>query len=140
PFNRGFAWLTERFLGAVRLALRHSIASLLIFVAMLALTVGLFLRIPGSFVPSEDQGYIFATAQLPDGATLERTRAMTAELTGIVAANSGVQNTLGIAGFDLIGGGNKTNTATMFVPLKEWDERGENTAQAIARDIVKRGG
>ncbi len=140
PFNRGFAWLTERFLGAVRLALRHSIASLLVFVAILALTAGLFLRIPGSFVPSEDQGYIFATAQLPDGATLERTRAVTADLTNIVAANKGVQNTLGIAGFDLIGGGNKTNTATMFVPLKEWDERGDNTAQAIARDIVKRGG
>jgi hydrophobe/amphiphile efflux-1 (HAE1) family protein len=51
-----------------------------------------------------------------------------------------VQNTLGIAGFDLIGGGNKTNTATMFVPLKEWDERGANTAQVIARDIVRRGG
>jgi hydrophobe/amphiphile efflux-1 (HAE1) family protein len=139
PFNRGFAWFTARFLALVNLALRHPIASLAACLAVFALTIGLFLRIPGSFVPSEDQGYIFATAQLPDGATLERTRAMTAKLTEIVSANKGVQNTLGIAGFDLIGGGNKTNTATMFVPLKEWDERGANTAQVIARDVVQRG-
>ena len=140
PFNRGFAWLTQRFLDLVNLALRRRIASGVAVLVVLALTVGLFLRIPGSFVPSEDQGYIFASVQLPDGATLERTGAMTADLTKIVSANSGVQNALGIIGFDLIGGGNKTNSATMFVPLKEWDERGANTAQVIARDIVVRGG
>jgi hydrophobe/amphiphile efflux-1 (HAE1) family protein len=140
PFNRAFAWITGRFLAGVEFALRHALASLLAFVALIALTAALFLRIPGSFVPAEDQGYIFAVVQLPDGATLERTRAMTADLTAIVAANKGVQNTLGIVGFDLIGGGNKTNAGTMFVPLKEWDERGANTAQAIARDIVVRGG
>src|SRR5436190_1551796 len=76
PFNRAFAWLTGRFLHGVNLALKHRIASLAAVLVLLALTVGLFLRIPGSFVPSEDQGYIFATVQLPDGATLERTRKM----------------------------------------------------------------
>src|SRR5436190_5588290 len=78
PFNRGFAWLTGRFLWAVNLVLAHRIASLVAFALVLATTAGLFLRIPGSFVPSEDQGYIFATVQLPDGATLERTRKMSA--------------------------------------------------------------
>src|SRR5207248_375092 len=58
PFNRGFAWLTGRFLWAVNLVLAHRIASLLAFVVVLAITGGLFLRIPGSFVPPEDQGYI----------------------------------------------------------------------------------
>jgi len=139
PFNRGFAWLTARFLDAVGLALRHQVASFVAFVLVLGVTLGLFLRIPGSFVPPEDQGYIFANIQLPDGATLERTRAMTADLTKIVMSNNGVQNTIGIAGFDLIGGGNKTNSSTLFVPLKEWGERGHNTAQLIARDIMTRG-
>ncbi|HXI36180.1 MAG TPA: efflux RND transporter permease subunit, partial [Burkholderiales bacterium] len=139
PFNLGFAWLTQRFLDAVGLALRHRVASFVAFALLLGVTVGLFLRIPGSFVPPEDQGYIFANIQLPDGATLERTRAMTQDLTKIVMANRGVQNTIGIAGFDLIGGGNKTNASTLFVPLKEWDERGANTAQVIARDIMTRG-
>src|SRR5712671_6310352 len=140
PFNRAFAWLTGRFLAIVNLALGHRWISLACFLGVLALTGVLFLRIPGSFVPSEDQGYIFANIQLPDGATLERTRNMSAELTKIIGANSGVQNTLSIAGFDLIGGGNKSNAGTMFVPLKEWDERGANTAPVIARDIMTQGG
>src|SRR5882672_6502259 len=140
PFNRGFAWVTARFLGAVNLALKHRLGSLLCFIGVLALTGVLFLRIPGSFVPPEDQGYIFANIQLPDGATLERTRNMSANLSKIIGANSGVQNTLAIAGFDLIGGGNKSNAGTMFVPLKEWDERGANTAPVIARDIMAKGG
>ncbi len=139
PFNRGFAWLTKRFLDAVNLALRHRLASTLSFLAVFGLTVGLFVRIPGSFVPPEDQGYLFAAVQLPDGATLERTRRMSDDVIKLIAANRGVQNTIGIIGFDLIGGGNKSNAATVFVPLKEWDERGDNTAQAIARDIVVRG-
>ncbi|HYL23214.1 MAG TPA: multidrug efflux RND transporter permease subunit [Burkholderiales bacterium] len=139
PFNRGFAWLTGRFLWAVNLVLAHRVASLIAFVVVLATTGGLFLRIPGSFVPPEDQGYIFATLQLPDGATLERTRKMADDMVKVISANSGVQNTIGIIGFDLIGGGNKSNAATMFVPLKEWDQRGANTAQLIARDIVQKG-
>ncbi len=139
PFNRGFAWLTRRFLWAVNLVLAHRVASLVAFVVVLTITGGLFLRIPGSFVPPEDQGYIFATLQLPDGATLERTRKMADDMVKVISANRGVQNTIGIVGFDLIGGGNKSNAATMFVPLKEWDERGANTAQLIARDIVQKG-
>ena len=139
PFNRGFAWLTGRFLWAVNLVLAQRLASLIAFVLVLAITGGLFLRVPGSFVPPEDQGYIFATLQLPDGATLERTRKMADDMVKIISANPGVQNTIGIIGFDLIGGGNKSNAATMFVPLKEWDERGANTAPLIARDIVQKG-
>ncbi|HTM61769.1 MAG TPA: multidrug efflux RND transporter permease subunit [Burkholderiales bacterium] len=139
PFNRGFAWLTRRFLWLVGLALKHRIASFIATLAILAMTVGLFVRIPGSFVPSEDQGYIFGSLQLPDGATLERTRKMADDMTKLISANPGVQNTLGIIGFDLIGGGNKTNTATMFIPLKAWDERGSNTAPVIARDLVQKG-
>jgi len=139
PFNRGFGWVTARFLQIVNLALRHRIASAVTVVVVLALTVGLFLRIPGSFVPPEDQGYVFGIVQLPDGATLERTGKMTSELTKLISANPGVQNTIGVVGFDLIGGGNKSNAATMFVPLKDWSERGENTAQAIAGDVIRKG-
>ena len=139
PFNRGFAWLTQRFLRLVSLALHHRVVSGLFVLAIIGLCAALFLRIPGSFVPSEDQGYLYGNIQLPDGATLERTRNMTAELNRLIAENPGVQNIVAIAGFDLIGGGNKTNAATMFVPLKNWDERGANTAQKIAADIIARG-
>src|SRR5712691_11366284 len=136
PFNRGFAWVTRRFFDMVELALKHRIASVLAVLGVIGLAAGLFVRVPGSFVPPEDQGYLFATVQLPDGATLERTRKMSAELGKLIGEQPGVQNVLAITGFDLIGGGNKTNAATMFVPLKHWDERKQNTAPVVARSII----
>src|SRR5204862_68778 len=60
PFNRGFAWVTRRFLDMVQLALKHRVASLLACLGVIGLAAGLFLRVPGSFVPPEDQGYLFA--------------------------------------------------------------------------------
>jgi len=113
--------------------------SLVGFVLLLAACVFLFMRVPTSFVPTEDQGYIFGNVQLPDGATLERTRRMAGELGKIVQAHPGVQNTMVINGFDLLGGGNKTNAATMFIPLKHWDQRADMPASAVARDILARG-
>jgi hydrophobe/amphiphile efflux-1 (HAE1) family protein len=139
PFNIGFAWVTQRFLGGVQRLLRHPAWSLAGFVLLLAVCVFLFMRVPSSFVPQEDQGYIFGNVQLPDGATLERTRKMAGDLGKIIQANPGVQNTMVINGFDLLGGGNKTNAATMFIPLKHWDERGAMTAAVVARDIAAKG-
>jgi multidrug efflux pump len=139
PFNVGFAWVTRRFLDGVELLLKHRLFSLLAFIGILALCVFLFLRVPSSFVPSEDQGYIFGNIQLPDGATLERTRNMSARVSGIVQKHPGVQNVMAINGFDLLGGGNKTNASTLFIPLKNWDVRPDAPAAAVARDIVAQG-
>jgi hydrophobe/amphiphile efflux-1 (HAE1) family protein len=139
PFNVGFAWTTARFLDAVGLLLRRPLLSLLAFLGILALCVLLFLRVPSSFVPTEDQGYIFGNVQLPDGATLERTREVASQLGKIVQSEPGVQNTMVINGFDLLGGGNKTNAATMFIPLKHWDQRKNAPAVAVASDIARKG-
>ncbi|MDF3011166.1 MAG: acrB [Burkholderiales bacterium] len=62
PFNVGFAWTTRRFLDGVELLLKHRILSLLAFAVIVAACVFLFLRVPSSFVPTEDQGYIFASS------------------------------------------------------------------------------
>jgi multidrug efflux pump len=140
PFNAGFAWLTRRFLDVVGLLLRNAGIALIAFIGVIALCIGLFLKLPGSFVPSEDQGYIFAGLQLPDAATMERTRNMGEQVSKIAQAEPGVQNVLAINGFDLLGGGTKTNAATMFVPLKHWDERGKTwPAARVAADIAQKG-
>ena len=140
PFNIGFGWVTRRFLDVVQLLLRHAGIALIAFIAVVAICVGLFLKVPGSFVPAEDQGYIFAGLQLPDGATMERTRNMAEQVSKIAQAEPGVQNVLAINGFDLLGGGTKTNAATMFVPLKHWDERGKTwPAPRVAADIAQKG-
>ncbi|MEJ2650390.1 MAG: multidrug efflux RND transporter permease subunit [Gammaproteobacteria bacterium] len=131
PFNRGFTWLTRHFLGAVNLALHYRIAALGIFAGILALVTFLFLRIPGSFVPPEDMGYIITVVQLPDGATLERTEKTTEQLRQMMAGNQAIENIFIVNGFDLISGSNKSNSATIFMPLKPWQDRHETAAQLV---------
>ncbi len=139
PFNRGFTWLTARFLSTVDLTLRRRLGALLVFLAIVAVGVVLFLRIPGSFVPPEDQGFMFGSVQLPDGATLERTAKTTAQMQAMLADIPAIENVLVINGFDLIGGGNKTNAATMFIPMKRWEDRTQ-TAQQVIAEVNRRGG
>ncbi len=128
-FDAGFAWTTRRYMGTVRLALRHRLVAILLFVAMVAGTVYLLLRVPTSFVPPEDQGFIISAVVLPDGATLERTARSTETLRGMVASNPAIENILVVNGFDLIGGGNKANAATIFVPMVPWEQRTQTSPQ-----------
>ena len=138
PFNVAFEWLTKCFLFFVGASIRHRFISLILFLGVIGGTVAMFLNVPGSFVPPEDQGYVFGSVQLPDGATLERTGKLVDAAQKQVSANPAVQYVLAIVGFDLIGGGNKTNAATMFVPLTDWSER-STTAQQVSGDIIRKG-
>ncbi|EHR73343.1 hydrophobe/amphiphile efflux-1 (HAE1) family transporter [Burkholderiales bacterium JOSHI_001] len=134
PFNRAFGWVTRRFLGAVNLALAHRVVALLFFVGVLG-GVGLLLaRIPSSFVPPEDQGFIIAAAQLPDGATLERTDATTTRLRLMLKDNPAISNIFIVNGFDLIGGGSKSSAATIFMPMKPWEQR-QQTSMQLAQQV-----
>ena len=132
PFNRAFAAITAAYTGGVRLALRNTVLSLALFAAMLALVGWLLKTIPGSFVPIEDQGYFFGSIVLPDGATLGRTGKIGAGVQEILSAHPAVDHVFVINGFDLIGGGNKTNAATVFVTLKPWETR-----SATSDDLIK---
>jgi hydrophobe/amphiphile efflux-1 (HAE1) family protein len=138
PFNRGFAWVTRRFLWAVDKALAHRALALLVFVALIAGAGVLLWKVPTSFVPPEDQGYIIAAAALPDGATLERTSRTTEQLRKMMQGNKAVENFFIVNGFDLIGGGSKSNAATMFLPMVPWDERSE-TSQQLAQEVSGKG-
>jgi len=138
PFNRGFNWITRRFIGAVDLALAHRLLAPLAFAALLAGAALLFTRVPGSFVPPEDQGYIIAIAALPDGATLERTIAATERMRLLMKDNAAVENFFIVNGFDLIGGGSKANAATMFLPMKPWDQR-QQSSQQLAQEFSGKG-
>ena len=138
PFNAGFAWLTRRFLNAVNASLRWRWVSLLVFVGVIGLTALLFMRVPSSFLPSEDQGYIFSAIVLPDGATLSRTQATGAILQKSTANLPAIDHMFVVAGFDLIGGGNKTNAGTSFITLKDWSQR-TMTAPQLAGEMSKRG-
>ncbi len=138
PFNRGFTWLTQHFLGAVDIVLLKRRAALGVFVALLALVALLLWRIPGSFAPPEDQGYIISAVILPDGATLERTSRSTEQLRGMMHGNQAIENIFIVNGFDLIGGGSKSSAATIFMPMRPWSER-KQTAQQLADEVSGKG-
>jgi hydrophobe/amphiphile efflux-1 (HAE1) family protein len=132
PFNQGFARLVSAYTSGVRWVANHAVIALGIFVLVIACTAGLLRLVPGSLVPSEDQGYLFGAVVLPDGATLSRTGKVGAAMQKALTEHPAVEHVFMINGFDLIGGGNKTSSATLFITLKPWDER-----KASAEDIVK---
>ena len=130
-FNKGFAKLTGGYLHFVERGLKHRAVTMVIFGLVVALVVFLFWKVPGSFVPAEDQGYVITSVQLPDGASLKRTQRTTAQLRGLVGDNDAIESILTINGFDFIAGGNKTNAATMFFPLKDYSKRKISAQQLV---------
>jgi hydrophobe/amphiphile efflux-1 (HAE1) family protein len=135
-FNRAFDATTRRFLWSVDRALSYRTRSLLIFGGVLLLIGFLFWRIPGSFVPPEDQGYLFGNVQLPDGASLQRTDHATAKFQQMMANKEVLDYTIIINGMDFIGGGNKTSAATIFMPLKRWEDR-DITAEEFEEEVSR---
>ncbi|WP_303785205.1 efflux RND transporter permease subunit [Azovibrio restrictus] len=131
PFNRLFERFTRSYTSTVALTLKHGIIGALIFATVIGVSVLLERMTPGSFVPPEDQGYLISALMLPDGATLKRTATMGENVRQAIAQDPAVAHTFVVSGFDLIGGGNKPNAGTMFIPLKDWDER-----QAKAQDLA----
>jgi HAE1 family hydrophobic/amphiphilic exporter-1/multidrug efflux pump len=131
PFNRLFERFTNSYTRTVGFTLKHGVIGGIIFALVIASTVIFFRIIPGSFVPSEDQGYLISALMLPDGATLKRTQQTGENMRATVAKDPAVKHTFVVSGFDLIGGGNKPNAGTIFIPLKDWSER-----QAKAQDLA----
>ncbi|MDG1821156.1 MAG: multidrug efflux RND transporter permease subunit [Methylophilaceae bacterium] len=130
-FNHAFGRLTTFYTSIVDITLRHKIIGAVAFGGFVLAMILLFRTVPGSLVPSEDQGYIITVAVMPDNATLHRTTKTTENIRAAVAQNPAVASEFVINGFELFTGANKTNAATMFVRMKDWDER-----KASADDMV----
>lgn len=130
-FNHGFSRLTRFYTGIVDITLHHKIIGAIAFGGFVLAMVLLFRTVPGSLVPPEDQGYIITVVVLPDNATLSRTTDTTESIRAAVAQDDAVASEFAINGFELFTGANKTNAATMFVRMKDWDER-----TASADDMV----
>ncbi|HSH97735.1 MAG: efflux RND transporter permease subunit [Methylophilaceae bacterium] len=131
PFNDRFLKLTNFYKSTVTLTLHHRIIGAIVFGGIIVVAIVLFIRVPGSFVPPEDQGYVVTAVIMPDGATLARSTKTMEAVRSAISQREGVATEFVINGFDLIGGGNKTSAATMFVRMKDWSAR-----KATADDIV----
>jgi len=122
-FERALARVTERYTGVVRAALRRSGLMMLGFAGMLAALVLGFGAIPGGFVPGEDQGYFFVNAELPPGASLERTEEVMDRVNATLLDTEGVKNVVVVGGYSLLNGVAAPNTGFAIATLRHWDER-----------------
>ncbi|MFY2564256.1 efflux RND transporter permease subunit [Corallococcus terminator] len=122
-FNRWFDRGNAQYQRAVRGILSRSKRFMLVFVAMVAVMVVLFLRLPTSFLPSEDQGFLFALVQTPVGATQERTMKVIERVEKHFLENEKdtVAALFSVQGFSF--GGSGQNAGIAFISLKDWSER-----------------
>ena len=131
-FDRTFGWTQRGYTAAVGKFTARPLLVLLLFGVLLVVSVGLFKALPKSFLPEEDQGYFIVVAQLPDGASKQRTDAVLERIEQFFQANPAVHSTDAMSGQNFVFGTRGPNSATMFVPLTLWDERTDPQSHAKA--------
>ena len=132
-FNRGFARTAKGYEGFVARLLRRGVIVMAVFVAIVGVVAVMYLRLPTSFLPNEDQGYMIVSIQLPPGATTERTLDVMKKAEDFILKQPEVESMVGVLGFSFSGSGQ--NAALAFVPLKDWKlrEGADHSAGALAR-------
>ena len=131
-FNRVFDVSTRGYVAIVGTAARRLTLTMILFAAFVGLMVFGFRAVPTGFLPDEDQGYFFVAAQLPDGATLERTQVVLEKINDILDDTPGVSGVINITGYSMIDAVAATNSGTCFGILEPWDERNEPHLQLPA--------
>jgi multidrug efflux pump len=133
-FNRGFGRTTDLYVGGVNRSVRRWGRSLAVFAAIVVAMGFIYLRIPSSFLPDEDQGVLMMQVMLPAGSTQEQTGAVLKKVTDyfLTQEKDAVKSVFVVAGFSF--GGRGQNAGLGFVKLKDWEERqGDNLkVQAVA--------
>ena len=132
-FNQSFSRFSNFYTHTVALTLKHKIIGGLTFAGIVLACVLLFMKVPGSFVPAEDQGYVVTIVVMPDGATLSRTTKTTEAIRSAIAQDPAVAHEFAVNGLELLTGANKTNAATMFVRLKDWSLRETSADQIVGK-------
>ena len=122
-FNKTFNAGVNGYTRVVQRLLRVSAIVLLVYVGLLVLTGWEFDKVPGGFIPTQDQGYLIAFAQLPDGASLQRSDEVRKEMSEIARKIPGVAHTVEFTGYSGLDGTNRNNTVTTFLTLAPFEER-----------------
>ncbi len=122
-FNKFFELGTGIYTRIVGLLLRTSLIALLIYVGLLYCTYWKFAHTPTGFIPDQDKGYLLLNVQLPDSASVQRTKEVMAKIETLVRKSPGVAHTVGISGQSLIQSANAPNFGSLYVMLKDFDER-----------------
>lgn len=136
-FNQWFERLTNRYVWLLKLiAHKRWITGAL----WLSFALGIYVisnQLPSGFIPSEDQGMLYAIVQTPPGSTLERTNDISKQLQKKIREVEGVQSVSSIAGYEVLTEGRGSNAGTCLINLKKWDER-ENTVTDVIHELEEK--
>ncbi|MTH96219.1 efflux RND transporter permease subunit [Roseibium sp. RKSG952] len=122
-FEKGISGIRSGYTSLIRRLVRISVLSLVVVAGVIASIVFLSERLPQGFLPLEDQGYLMVDVQLPDGAALDRTEAVTEEVVKMVQATPGVENVTVVNGFSILNSSLASNTALVITTMEPWDQR-----------------
>ncbi|RMC33903.1 efflux RND transporter permease subunit [Paracoccus alkanivorans] len=136
-FNRVFGASSRAYGGGVRRLLSRKTLVMGVYLALVVATIGMFRAVPGGFVPAQDKQYLVGFAQLPDGATLDRTDAVIRKMSEIALEQPGVEHAVAFPGLSINGFTNSSNAGIVFVTLKPFSERQspELSGEAIAMQL-----
>ncbi|UUZ64199.1 efflux RND transporter permease subunit [Polaromonas sp. P1-6] len=142
-FNKAFGRGSEAYSSGVKRAISRKAVMLVVYGVLVLATVGLFKAVPGGFVPGQDKQYLIGFAQLPDGATLDRTEDVIRRIGDIALKQPGVEHAIAFPGLSINGFTNSSNSGIVFISLKPFSERSgaDQSAGAIAGQLnAKLGG
>ena len=123
PFNRGFRRSSSAYSSAVSRVINHKAIALLVYAILIGLTVYMFQKVPTGFVPDQDKQYLVGFAQLPEGASLDRTEAVIRRMSEIGMEHPGVQNSVAFPGLSIHGFTASSNAGIVFLTLKDFKDR-----------------
>jgi len=130
-FNDLFGWTHRTYLGHIAHAVRHAPRWMAVFVVVAVLAGFLYTKLPGSFLPQEDQGYLMATVQLPPGATKQRSEVVMHQMWDVLRKDPAIDSAMQIVGFSFVGSGE--NNGMAFIKLKDWGDRKYTAEELIPR-------
>ncbi|HYC55270.1 MAG TPA: multidrug efflux RND transporter permease subunit [Candidatus Binatia bacterium] len=139
-FNNGFSRLTTGYSRNVARAIRHGVIMLVVYAGLMGVTGLLFETVPSGFIPEQDKGYLIGNVQLPDGASLSRTKEVMAHVDEILHSTPGVAHTIRLPGFSLLARSNISSQGGFFIILAPHEERIAQglSANSIANTLRKR--
>ncbi|HEY8935548.1 MAG TPA: efflux RND transporter permease subunit [Cyclobacteriaceae bacterium] len=130
-FNRGFEKLTNKYVWVLNLIAHRRWVTAAMWIAFAAGIFAITEYLPSGFIPSEDQGMLYAIIQTPPGSTLERTNDISRQLQAIIEKVEGIQSVSSIAGYEVLTEGRGSNAGTCLINLKPWSDRKHTVSEII---------
>ncbi|ABG58220.1 efflux RND transporter permease subunit [Cytophaga hutchinsonii] len=131
-FNNWFARVTASYSNGVKYCIRKAPIAIILLICIFVATFGLFKAKPTGFIPTEDEGRLIITFELPDGASTTRTLEVMKKIMAVVKENPSVNHFAALGGLNAITFSSKSNSGTLFCQLKPWAQRKDASMQVEA--------